>query len=85
MYAQENRERTMAYRATLRGVHIHLNIVDDDGRTAEAVVHLEQTGHLGVSKPYWTEAQTVAQLAMPLLEQAEETLTKRVNDDSEWK
>lgn len=69
----------------LHGCHLHLIVTDPtNGNEAEAALHLQHTGKIGISKPYWAHSMDIAQKAMPILAQVLEVLTSVANDPLRW-
>lgn len=56
----------MEFTGNLVATHLFLDLVAEDGTPGQAVVHLERSGHLGVSSPAWANPDEVAALAARL-------------------
>jgi len=56
----------MQFTGNLVSTHLYLDLIAEDGTPGQAIVHLERSGHLGVSNPVWANPDEVAALAARL-------------------
>ena len=69
----------------LAGCHLYLTLTREDGTQGTATVHVEASGHVGVSAPVWANPQDVARDAATLCRMAADALTQRAADDAAWR
>lgn len=72
---------------TVRFHGIQLNVVVKDevsGVETEGVIHLQRTGKVAMSKPYWSHSQDIAAKCIPILTAAASAITQVALDPSKW-
>lgn len=69
----------------LHGLHLHVVVTDEvNGLETEGALHIQHTGKVGLSKPYWTHSQDIAAKCIPILEDALRALSAVATDPGRW-
>lgn len=73
------------HKVIFHGIRLDFVVRDEtNGVETEGVLHLQHTGKVGISKPYWAHSHDIAKKAMPILEQAFYALSSVAEDPTKW-